>query len=576
VISLSKSTKEALASARKSISPPPRRKILPGKAKSIKDEPKEPLMPRTVPKKPAELSVRRQLVVLLHKHLAQLNSLLLNISDADSRTHHMTENEVIRLALDIEEKIARDEPLVYSNILKMRITTYKKMSVVDWVKERRFVREESKKREKPLEKKVEPVVTGLSPHEEVLMLDRMIARQQGLDAHGYVTKAPTDEEIVMAQEGIDASDHWEVCDRCTSRFQVYPDRREDGALTTGGKCIHHWGRKTFPRKEKSDPVRPEASYTCCNDVVGSPGCTIGDTHVFKISEPKRLAAVMKFETTKSNPSAKPHTAVCFDCEMGYTCYGLELIRLTATSWPSGSPLIDVLVRPIGAILDLNSRFSGVHPEQFFNAPEYDLVKVAKDPKTLHIVPHPAAARDLLCSYLTLNTPLLGHALENDLNAVRLIHPTIVDTVLLFPHPAGLPVRNGLRNLTKMKLDWDIQQGGAAGHDSLEDARAAGELVRYKVAREWKQLQDEGWTVRDGAFYPPLPPDMPGDPPGTSLEPAPLPEPEIVDYSARKPKNKRKASVAQLDGAAKENDEDTGYKDPDKVPERAEGEIGDLY
>jgi len=99
----------------------------------------------------------------------------------------------------------------------------------------------------------------------------------------------------------------------------------------------------------------------------------------------------------------------------------------------------------------------------------------------------------------------------------------------------------------------------------------------KVAKEWKRLQDEGWTVRDGAFYPPLPPGMPGDPPGTSLEPAPLPAPEIVDYSACKLRKKRNASFAQLDGAAEENDKNTGYKDPDKAPEKgAEDKIGELY
>ncbi|KAF2817357.1 putative RNA exonuclease 3, partial [Mytilinidion resinicola] len=504
-------SKTALQSARRSISPPPTsasRKTAHRPPQPIKDEPKESLMPRDVPKKPAEFTVRRQLIILLHQYLVKLNGEVQKLSGPDHKPLHMTENELIRFALEIEEKIALDQPLVYSNIMKMRIMAYKKMTVVDWVKERHAIRESKNKKDEPTEKKVEPVVTGLSPHEEVMMLERMVARQHGLDAHGYVTKAPTEEEIRTAQAGIDAAHNWEVCDRCTSRFQVYPDRRDDGALTTGGKCIHHWGRKVFPKKEKTDSLRPQPLYSCCNELIGSPGCTVGDTHVFKISEPKRLAAVMQFEETKFNENAKPNTAVCFDCEMGYTCYGLELIRLTATSWPSGEPLIDVLVRPVGAILDLNTRFSGVHPAHFFDAPEYGPEKVSKDPKTLHIVPHPAAARDLLCSYLSVNTPLLGHALENDLNAVRLIHPTIVDTVLLFPHPAGLPIRNGLRRLTKHYLDWDIQQGGAAGHDSLEDARATGELVRFKVKREWKQLQDEGWTVRDGAFYPPLPPEAP--------------------------------------------------------------------
>lgn len=46
-------------------------------------------------------------------------------------------------------------------------------------------------------------------------------------------------------------------------------------------------------------------------------------------------------------------------------------------------------------------------------------------------------------------------------------------------------------------------GGAAGHDSLEDARATGELVRWKVKAEWRRLKGEGWEVGVGGFVPPM-------------------------------------------------------------------------
>ncbi len=56
----------------------------------------------------------------------------------------------------------------------------------------------------------------------------------------------------------------------------------------------------------------------------------------------------------------------------------------------------------------------------------------------------------------------------------------------------------------MHLGEDIQQGGAAGHDSYEDARTTGELVRFKVKQKWKQLKHEGWLVRDAGVFPPMP------------------------------------------------------------------------
>jgi RNA exonuclease 1 len=89
-----------------------------------------------------------------------------------------------------------------------------------------------------------------------------------------------------------------------------------------------------------------------------------------------------------------------------------------------------------------------------------------------------------------------------LNAVRIIHPTIIDTVLLYPHPRGLPIRYGLKYLAKSCLDKDIQMSGAQGHDSKEDAIAAGELVRLQVKERWRQMENEGWVVKDGEFIPP--------------------------------------------------------------------------
>lgn len=42
------------------------------------------------------------------------------------------------------------------------------------------------------------------------------------------------------------------------------------------------------------------------------------------------------------------------------------------------------------------------------------------------------------------TLLVGHALENDLRALRLTHARIVDTGTLFPHPRGLPYKTKLK------------------------------------------------------------------------------------------------------------------------------------
>jgi hypothetical protein len=41
-----------------------------------------------------------------------------------------------------------------------------------------------------------------------------------------------------------------------------------------------------------------------------------------------------------------------------------------------------------------------------------------------------------------------------------------------------------------------------GHDSKEDANAAGDLVRYMVGTEWAKMKRHGWTLENGQFMPP--------------------------------------------------------------------------
>jgi len=238
--------------------------------------------------------------------------------------------------------------------------------------------------------------------------------------------------------------------------------------------------------------------------MNSPGCATSDTHVYKMRDAPRMATVLQFVDTPDNPApdrdqtGQVPQAITFDCEMGYTALGLELIRLTAVSWPSGHEIMDILVQPKGTILDFNSRFSGVFAEHFKAAiPWKPGMPLCPDrttkgsPLPLPIVPSPEAARGILCSFIRPTTPLIGHALENDLNSVRLCHPAVIDTVALFPHPMGLPIRYGLKQLASTHLKRAIQTAGASGHDSLEDARATGDLVRVKVTERWRGLKGKG-------------------------------------------------------------------------------------
>jgi RNA exonuclease 1 len=509
------------------------------------------LMPRKLIKDPNTFTKRLTLLKALHSYMKPLNDKIAKAVKPEIKALHLSPNELNKLAVDEEEAIAKNNSSVYENVLKQRLVRLKGMTPEEWVKGRiaALAKERGDPPKKAPPKKVD---TGLTPKEEICVLSNLVCSQDGLDKHGYVTKLPTQAELDEAEATQKAAGSWEMCDRCSTRFQVFPERREeDGALTTGGQCTHHWGKRIFPKKSKNSLPEP-ARFSCCNEPMGSPGCTTHDTHVYKISDVKRLSLVMPFIETPVNDNAPPDSAVCFDCEMGYTTHGLELLRLTVISWPNHKPLVDVLVRPLGHLLDINTRFSGVTAEQFVNAKPYDPLNPKPVRTDIRIVDSPYAARDLFLKHVTTTTPVLGHALENDLNTIRIVHPTIIDTILLYPHQRGLPLRHGLRFLAKEKLDIDIQQGGAAGHDSFEDARTTGELVRFRVSEKWKAMKDDGWEIRDGGVFPPMPPEAP--PPTKSSHAAP-PAPSMVPTPTTsglegKPAEKRKLDNGEegMDGS----------------------------
>ena len=494
---------------------------------SSKPRKAESLNPRLVKLAPASHEIRYKLLTMLHMEFSRLNLELKQDSSEQEEKLTLSDQELILRALDEEQSLAVSKAAVYSNVMKNKIMQYKRMGVAQW-KDQRTKEVESGKKRKVSAQSDEPIKieTGLTPPQEVRLLKRILTPISDLSEHGYVLEAPSDESIQKAFQGLEASQGWEKCDRCQQRFQVFPGRREeDGALTSGGRCNFHWGKAYVGAKAPGNMSRQPKRYRCCGQEVGdSAGCFTQNYHVFKASDAKRLATVLNFASTPPNDLVPEDRAVCFDCEMGYTVHGMELIRVTATSWPTGEILLDVLVRPVGEILDLNSRFSGVWPDDLAQAIPWSAaglqddklsksgadstregVEVRSKRQKMQIVSSPEVARDLLFSLISPSTPLIGHGLENDLNAMRIIHPTLIDTVLLYPHRAGLPYRHGLKALMDMHLNKKIQQENGSevtGHDSAEDARAAGELVRLRIVREWKECQIMGWKSVDGEFVAP--------------------------------------------------------------------------
>ena len=143
------------------------------------------------------------------------------------------------------------------------------------------------------------------------------------------------------------------------------------------------------------------TVTCCMRDISTPGCRIS-THVFKITDVHHLAGQEPYLQTRSMlPTHVP--IVGLDCEMAYTTAGMELIRLILVDI-EGNLLLDQLVLPRNEVLDLNTQFSGVATLN------------ATVPNTLDL----KSARAKVCDIIGEETTVLGHGLENDFNALRLV------------------------------------------------------------------------------------------------------------------------------------------------------------
>lgn len=186
-----------------------------------------------------------------------------------------------------------------------------------------------------------------------------------------------------------------------------------------------------------------------------------DTKVDKLED-----GVAKDEDIEKGSVMDGRSILSIDCEMCRVEGGeMALTRVSIVEW-DGNILLDELVKPDKPIIDYLTPYSGMTPA-----------------KLEDVTTHLKDIQDRLLEEITPKHILIGHSLNSDLMALKLTHPFIIDTSILYPHPRGPPMKSSLKWLAQKYLSREIQKGhGTKGHDSIEDARACLDLVKMKCER----------------------------------------------------------------------------------------------
>jgi DNA polymerase III epsilon subunit-like protein len=216
-------------------------------------------------------------------------------------------------------------------------------------------------------------------------------------------------------------------------------------------------------------------------------------------------------------------AVALDCEMGTAVSGdSEPIRVTLIDYFSGEILVDNIIVPDVRMHHLNTKYSGV---------SWDDMNKAKRQRTC--LWGNVGTREALWPHIGEETIVVGHGASNDLRALRWMHRSVVDSLIIEstrakradlrkaaeqesadegcvgakgdegdirPTPCSTtasgiaepsvetskvpvmrkPGQLSLKTLAKLRLGREIQTNGKKGHDSLEDAVAARDLVHWSI------------------------------------------------------------------------------------------------
>ncbi|XP_052868702.1 RNA exonuclease 1 homolog [Anopheles cruzii] len=282
------------------------------------------------------------------------------------------------------------------------------------------------------------------------MIHECILTEELLRSNGFprATDVPGKAKMYTTKPRRPPNENERYCSRCAKVFnlELYDEPQVD-------TCIYH-PKSTCYRRGFADNL-----HNCCQQPSGTPGCMYANYHVSSYLDYEDLHGFVKTIAPPEGYEPTKRDVFALDCEMCYTTGGLELTRVTVVDI-NEKTVYDTLVKPLNRIVDYNTRFSGI-TEEMLRSTRTTLCNV----------------QAVLLSMFNAETILVGHSLESDFRALKLIHDVVVDTSVLYPHKMGPPKKRALKTLCIENLKKIIQENDA-GHDSAEDSVVCIQLIKH--------------------------------------------------------------------------------------------------
>ncbi|KAH6690159.1 hypothetical protein EV126DRAFT_391833 [Verticillium dahliae] len=377
-----------------------------------------------------------------------------------------------------------------------------------------------------------PHAVQIEPDAEYMRyLTRLTSSSPELKKGGYIIKQ-------LSINDLEAKNR---CQRCDSRCEfpsVFCAFLPDATNALGKQVAQdinehqkeHQGEGKFRCNWHSGEIKNKV-WTCCNQHVSQPGCMHDNEHLPREFSLKEMTVRFQcYNTPRAHEYFRSpkliRSAVALDCEMG-TAFDNEpqLVRVTLIDYFTAEVLINHLVWPDVNMAHLNTQYSGVTWPQLKQAQRDGLCIMGT-----------GIARLQILKYIGPQTIVVVHGGNSDLSALNWIHPVIVDSYLVEaayqkakreqeeadresaeaerqwleggPGPSAdagkvdekkekkqqssQRGKLSLKSLAQERLGRQIQMG--RGHDSLEDAMAARDLVHWHVQRLIKQAEEDAAGV----------------------------------------------------------------------------------